>query len=61
MEGALGVSECLLTTCHDRQIVDPVQFVERFLRFDTNSSGEIAQKIRSRQVKFAIEQGKHVG
>ena len=61
LEGALGVSECLLTACHDRQIVDPVQFVERFLRFDTNSSGEIAQKIRSRQVKFAIEQGKHVG
>ena len=25
-------------------------------RFDTNSSSEIAQKIRSRQVKFAIEQ-----
>ena len=60
LEGALGVSECLLTACHDRQIVDPVQFVERFLRFDTNSSGEIAQKIRSRQVKFAIEQGKDV-
>ena len=35
LEGALGVSECLLTACHDRQIVDPVQFVERFLRFDT--------------------------
>ena len=61
LEGALGVSECLLTACHDGQMVDPVQFVERFLRFDTNSSGEIAQKIRSRQVKFAIEQGKHVG
>ena len=61
MEGALGVSECLLTACHDRQIVDPVQFVERFLGFDTNSSSEIAQQIRSRQVKFAIEQGKHVG
>ena len=61
LEGALGVSECLLTACHDRQIVDPVQFVERFLRFDTSSSSEIAQKIRSRQVKFAIEQGKHVG
>ena len=29
LEGALGVSECLLTACHDRQIVDPVQFVER--------------------------------
>ena len=25
-----GVSECPLTACHDRQIVDPVQFVERF-------------------------------
>ena len=44
LEGALGVSECLLTACHDRQIVDPVQFVESFLRFDTNSSSEIAQK-----------------
>ena len=54
------VSECLLTACHDRQIVDLVQFMERFLRFDTNSSSEIAQKIRSRQVKFAIEQGKDV-
>ena len=31
LEGTLGVSECLLTACHDhRQIVDPVQFVERF-------------------------------
>ena len=60
LKGALGVSECLLTACHDRQIVDPVQFVQRFLRFDTNSSSEIAQKIRSRQVKFAIEQGKDV-
>ena len=54
------MSECLLTACHDRQIVDLVQFMERFLRFDTNSSSEIAQKIRSRQVKFAIEQGKDV-
>ena len=61
LEGALGVSECLLTACHDRQIVDPVQFVERFLGFDTNSSSEIAQQIRSPQVKFAIEQGKDVG
>ena len=61
MEGALGVSECLLSACHDRQFVDPVQFVERFLRFDTNSSSETAQKIRSRQVKFAIEQEEHFG
>ena len=30
LEGTLGVSECLLAACHDRQIVDPVQFVKRF-------------------------------
>ena len=30
-------------------------------RFDTNPSNEIAQKFRSLQVKFAVEQEKHFG
>ena len=30
-------------------------------RFDTNSSSEIAEKFRSLQVKFAVEQEKHFG
>ena len=30
-------------------------------RFDTNSSSEVAEKVQSLQVKFAVEQEKHFG